>query len=95
MTTEAASRSSFGRQVDATDSWAPLEVRLQRLPYTRDKLRELSERWNNRLVLEGLADSDEAGHAFRFEAGHLFRSEAGRGSDLMSATLPRLYGSAV
>jgi len=33
------------------------------------------------------ADSDEAGHAFRFEAGHLFRSEAGQGSDLMSATL--------
>jgi hypothetical protein len=39
------------------------------------------------------ADSDEAGHAFRYEAGHLFRSEAGRGSDLMSATARRRCGS--
>jgi hypothetical protein len=40
-----------------------------------------------------VADSDEAGHAFRFEAGRRFRFEAGRGSDLMSATwrlLPRI-----
>src|SRR5208283_4006105 len=42
-----------------------------------------------------IADSDEAGHRFRFEAGHRFRFEAGRGSDLMSATgrlLPRIDG---
>ena len=39
------------------------------------------------------ADSDEAGHAFRYEAGHRFRFEAGQGPDLMSATwrlLPRI-----
>jgi hypothetical protein len=40
-----------------------------------------------------VADSDEAGHAFQSEAGHLFRSDAGRGSDLMSATERRRYGS--
>jgi hypothetical protein len=40
-----------------------------------------------------IADSDEAGHAFQSEAGHLFRSDAGRGSDLMSATMRRRYGS--
>ncbi|MGJ0561564.1 AAA family ATPase, partial [Methylocystis sp.] len=34
----------------------------------------------------GIADTDEAGHAFQYEAGHLFQSEAGRRSDLMSAT---------
>ena len=34
-----------------------------------------------------IADSDEAGQAFRQEAGHWFRFEAGRGSDLMPATL--------
>ena len=71
----------------------------------------LAYRWFCRLGLDGgvpdhstfsknrhgrfRADSDEAGHAFQFEAGHLFRSEAGRSSDLMSATLPRQYGSAV
>ena len=33
-----------------------------------------------------LADSDEAGHRFRFEVGHRFRFEAGRVSDLKSAT---------
>ena len=32
------------------------------------------------------ADSDDAGHLFRFEGGHLFRSDAGRRSDLMPAT---------
>src|SRR5271166_418262 len=40
-----------------------------------------------------IADSDEAGQAFRPEAGHRFRFEAGRDSDLMSATwhlLPRI-----
>ena len=40
-----------------------------------------------------LADSDEAGHAFRKEAGHLFRSEAGRDPDFKPATqrlLPRI-----
>jgi hypothetical protein len=42
---------------------------------------------------QGLADTDEAGHAFQFEVGHLYRSEAGHRSDLMSATgglLPRI-----
>ena len=33
------------------------------------------------------ADSDEAGHGFRFEPGHVFRPEVGQDSDLMSATL--------
>jgi hypothetical protein len=33
------------------------------------------------------ADSDEAGHGFRFEPGHMFRPEVGQDSDLMSATL--------
>ena len=37
------------------DDIAPLDVRLQRLPDTRNKLRELNQRWNNRLVLEGLS----------------------------------------
>src|SRR3954470_10216698 len=37
------------------DDVAPLDVRLQRLPDTRNKLRELNQRWNNRLVLEGLS----------------------------------------
>jgi transposase InsO family protein len=32
------------------------------------------------------ADSDDAGHLFRFEGGHVFRSDAGRRSDLMPAT---------
>ena len=34
---------------------APLDVRLKRLPETRYKLRELNERWNNRLVFERLS----------------------------------------
>jgi hypothetical protein len=33
------------------------------------------------------ADSDEAGHGFRFEPGHVFRPEVGQDSDLVSATL--------
>jgi len=32
------------------------------------------------------ADSDRAGHLYRFEGGHVFRSDAGRRSDLMPAT---------
>jgi len=39
------------------------------------------------------ADTDEAGHLFRFQGGHLFRSEVGRDSDFKPATqrlLPRI-----
>jgi transposase len=39
-----------------------------------------------RLTGRLIADSEEAGQAFRQEAGHRFRVEAGRDSDLMSAT---------
>jgi hypothetical protein len=35
--------------------WAPLEVRLQRLNNTHYKLQQLMQRWNNRLILEGLS----------------------------------------